>query len=141
MAIITLKELCYGERYGVISEVFKTIVNKTQSSIPENFDTFRDLEYVRQTLIAVKKMQENGDYISEYELEHAPVVLSVDDQRFYREQIAMLYPDVEEKYLKRAFDKWKGLSSANDDKDYSQFAKILVAEIVSESLKKGLIEG
>ena len=99
MAIITLKELCYGERYGVISEVFKTIVNKTQSSIPENFDTFRDLEYVRQTLIAVKKMQENGDYISEYELERAPVVLSVDDQRFYREQIAILYPDVEEKYL------------------------------------------
>ena len=85
MAIITLKELCYGERYGVISEVFKTIVNKTQSSIPENFDTFRDLEYVRQTLIAVKKMQENGDYISEYELEHTPVVLSVDDQCFYHE--------------------------------------------------------
>ena len=140
MAIITLKELCYGEQYGVISEVFKTIVNKTQLGIPENFDTFRDLEYVRQTLIAVKKMQENGDYISGYELEHVPVVLSVDDQRFYHQQIAILYPDVEEKYLERAFDKWKRVSCANNDKDFSQFAKILVAEIVSESLKKGFVD-
>lgn len=140
MAIITLKELCYGERYGVISEVFKTVVNETQSGIPENFDSFRDLEYVRQTLIAVKKMQENGDYISEYELQHAPVVLSIDDQRFYRDQIAILYPDVEQKYLERAFDKWKRTYWENNDKDFSQFAKILVAEIVSESLKKGFID-
>ena len=140
MAIITIKELCYGEQYGIISEVFKTIVNKTQSGIPENFDTFRDLEYVRQTLIAVKKMQENGDYISGYELEHVPVVLSVDDQLFYHEQIPILYPDVEEKYLERAFDKWQRVSCVNNDKDFSQFAKILVAEIVSESLKKGFVD-
>ncbi len=68
MAKITIEELYYGQKYCVMSEVFKTmyLISPNKSAVDEQ--TALELEIVRQTLIAVEKMKRNGDYIAEEEL-------------------------------------------------------------------------
>ena len=68
MAQITVKELYYGDKYAVMSEVFKTmyLVSPKKAGVDEQ--AALELEIVRQTLIAVEKMKKNGDCIAEGEL-------------------------------------------------------------------------
>ena len=68
MAQFTVKELYYGDKYAVMSEVFKTmyLVSPNKSGVDEQ--AALELEIVRQTLIAVEKMKKNGDCIAEGEL-------------------------------------------------------------------------
>lgn len=68
MAKITIEELYYGDKYAVMSEVFKTmyLIYPKKAAVDEQ--TALELEIVRQTLIAVEKMKRNGDYIAEEEL-------------------------------------------------------------------------
>lgn len=68
MAKITIKELYYGDKYAVMSEVFKTmyLVSPNKAGVDER--TALELEIVRQTLIATEKMKQNGDCIAEEEL-------------------------------------------------------------------------
>ena len=68
MAQITVKELYYGDKYDVMSEVFKTmyLVSPNKAGVDEQ--AALELEIVRQTLIAVEKMKKNGDCIAEGEL-------------------------------------------------------------------------
>ena len=63
MAKITAKELYYGERYGVMGEVFKAMLLTSYKTVDEQ--TRLELEIVRQTLIAAEKMKQNGDCIAE----------------------------------------------------------------------------
>ena len=67
MAQITVKELYYGDKYAVMSEVFKTmyLVSPNKAGVDEQ--AALELEIVRQTLIAVEKMKKNGDCIAEGE--------------------------------------------------------------------------
>ena len=67
MAKITIEELFYGDKYGVMGEVVKQVFAR-QDEFVANPHTFRELEIVRQTLIAVEKMKRNGDRIAEGEL-------------------------------------------------------------------------
>ena len=53
MAKITVKELYYGERYGVMGEVFKAMLLAPDKTVDEQ--TRLELEIVRQTLIAAEK--------------------------------------------------------------------------------------
>ncbi|MBR2010259.1 MAG: hypothetical protein IKA06_00720 [Clostridia bacterium] len=53
MAKITVKELYYGERYGVMGEVFKAMLLVPDKTVDEQ--TRLELEIVRQTLIAAEK--------------------------------------------------------------------------------------
>lgn len=80
MAKITIKELYYGEKYAVMSEVFKTmyLVTPNKSGIDEQ--TMMELEIVRQTLIAAEKMKQNGDCIAEDELEATYTVSPLGDK-------------------------------------------------------------
>ena len=66
MAKTTVKELYYGERYGVMGEVFKAMLLTPAKAVDEQ--TRLELEIVRQTLIAVEKMKQNGDCIAENDL-------------------------------------------------------------------------
>ncbi len=66
MAKISLNELYYGDRYNVMGEVLKRMLLSSDRSIDEQ--TKFELEIVRQTIIAIKKMKENGDSIAEEEL-------------------------------------------------------------------------
>ena len=67
MAKITIEELFYGDKYGVMGEVVKQVFAR-QGEFVADPHTFRELEIVRQTLIAVEKMKKNGDCIAEEEL-------------------------------------------------------------------------
>ena len=68
MAQITIKELYYGDKYAVMSEVFKTLFLASPNKAGVDEQTAIELEIVRQTLIAVEKMKRNGDRISEFSL-------------------------------------------------------------------------
>ena len=74
MAKITIKELYYGEKYAVMSEVFKTmyLISPNKAGVDEQ--TALELEIVRQTLIAAEKMKQNGDCIAKGELGDAVTV-------------------------------------------------------------------
>ena len=63
MAKITIEELFYGGKYGVMSEVVKQVFARQEKFVADPH-TFRELETVRQTLIAVEKMKKNGDCIA-----------------------------------------------------------------------------
>ena len=67
MAKITIEELFYGDKYGVMSEVVKQVFARQDEFVADPH-TFRELEIVRQTLIAVEKMKKNGDCIAEGKL-------------------------------------------------------------------------
>ena len=68
MAKITIKELYYGDKYAVISEVFKTMFLSSPNKACVDEQTALELEIVHQTLIAVEKLKKNGDCIAEGEL-------------------------------------------------------------------------
>lgn len=61
MAQLTVKELYYGDKYNVMGEVFKKMLLSYDRSMDEQ--TRLELEIVRQTIIATKKMKTNGDSI------------------------------------------------------------------------------
>ena len=68
MEKITIKELYYGDKYAVISEVFKTMFLSSPNKAGVDEQTALELEIVHQTLIAVEKLKKNGDCIAEEEL-------------------------------------------------------------------------
>ena len=68
MEKITIKELYYGDKYAVISEVFKTMFLSSPNKAGVDEQTVLELEIVHQTLIAVEKLKKNGDRIAEREL-------------------------------------------------------------------------
>ena len=89
MAKITIKELYYGDKYAVMSEVFKTMFLASPNKAGVDEQTALELEIVRQTLIAVEKMKKNGDCISEGELRDAvtvsisePIPIDIKDKDF-----------------------------------------------------------
>ena len=67
MAKITIEDLFYGDKYGIMGEVVKQVFARQDEFVADPH-TFRELEIVRQTLIAVEKMKKNGDFIAEEEL-------------------------------------------------------------------------
>ena len=68
MAKCVIKELYYGDKYCIMGEVVKAIMQNPNWDHAEDLDTIRELEIIRQTLIAVEKMKQNGDCIAEDEL-------------------------------------------------------------------------
>lgn len=69
MAKYTLEELMYGDKYGiesaVVTEVFKMVQQGIKSKeIKEQINML----YVKHTLLAAKKMQDEGDCISYNEI-------------------------------------------------------------------------
>ena len=73
MAKITIEQLFYGNKYRVRNEVVKQVFARQDEFVADPH-TFRELEIVRQTLIAVEKMKKNGDCIAEGELGDAVTV-------------------------------------------------------------------
>lgn len=57
MAKITIKELYYGDKYAVMSEVFKTMFLASPNKAGVNEQTALELEIVRQALIAVESLK------------------------------------------------------------------------------------
>ena len=69
MAKLTIEQLYYGDEYGVMGQVIKSLLQNPPPTVTIDPNTYRELEIVRQTLIAVEKMKKNGDCIAEGELD------------------------------------------------------------------------
>ena len=68
MAKITIEELYRGEKYDIMSAVAVRAMMLGIDERTEKGRTWIEMEFVRQTLIAVEKMKKNGDCIAEGEL-------------------------------------------------------------------------
>ena len=68
MAKLTVKQLYYGDEYGVMGQVIKSLLQNPPPTVTIDPNTYREPEIVRQTLIAVEKIKTNGDCIAEGEL-------------------------------------------------------------------------
>ena len=64
MAKITIKDLYYGDRYVVMSEVFKTMFLASPNKAGVDEQTALELEIVRQTLFSVAPTLGKGRTIS-----------------------------------------------------------------------------
>ena len=74
MAKITIEELYRGEKYDIMSAVAVKAMTLGIDERTEEGRTWIEKELVRQTLIAVEKMKQNGDSIAEGELGDAVTV-------------------------------------------------------------------
>ena len=74
MAKITIEELYRGEKYDIMSAVAVRAMTLGIDERTEKGRTWIEMEFVRQTLIAVEKMKKNGDCIAEGELGDAVTV-------------------------------------------------------------------
>ena len=74
MAKITIEELYRGEKYDIMSAVAVKTMTLGIDERTEDGRTWIEMEFVRQTLIAVEKMKKNGDCIAEGELGDAVTV-------------------------------------------------------------------
>ena len=77
MAKITIEELYRGEKYDIMSAVAVKAMTLGIDERTEEGRTWIEMELVRQTLIAVEKMKQNGDSIVEEELGDAVTVYIV----------------------------------------------------------------
>ena len=68
MVKLTIEQLYYGDEYGVMGQVIKSLLQNPPPRVTIDPIAYRELEIVRQTLIAVEKMKKNGDCIAEGEL-------------------------------------------------------------------------
>ena len=75
MARVTIKELYYGDKYCIMGEVVKAIMQNPNWDNAEDLDIIRELEIIRQTLIVAEKMKYNGDCIAEGELGYSSTPL------------------------------------------------------------------
>lgn len=73
MAKITIKELYFGKKYDVQGAVNEELANLQDNSATDS-TSFRELAIIRQTLIALQKLNKNGDCISDKELGDAVTV-------------------------------------------------------------------
>ena len=74
MAKLTVEQLYYGDEYGVMGEVIKALLQNPPPKVTIDSIAYREVEIVRQTLIAAEKMKKNGDCIAEGELGDAVTV-------------------------------------------------------------------
>ncbi len=69
MAKYTLKEIMYGDKYGIESAVFVEVFRMVEQKV--NAKTIREqlnMIYVKHALLAAKKMHDEGDCISDNEI-------------------------------------------------------------------------
>ena len=69
MAKYTLEEIMYGDKYGIESAVVAEVFKMVQQGMPaKEIKEKLNMLYVKHTLLAAKKMHEEGDCISDNEI-------------------------------------------------------------------------
>ena len=69
MAKYTLKDVMYGDKYGIESAVVAEVFNMVQQGTKtKEIKEQLNMLYVKHTLLAAKKMHEEGDCISDNEI-------------------------------------------------------------------------
>lgn len=69
MAKYTLEEIMYGDKYGIESTIVAEVFKMVQQRMPaKEIKEKLNMLYVKHTLLAAKKMHEEGDCISDNEI-------------------------------------------------------------------------
>lgn len=70
MAKISIEELCYGDKYGIMSEVFRELfeIRQTRPKLDGGHKVL-ELLICKHTLLAAEKMKTEGDYVSDEEMQ------------------------------------------------------------------------
>ena len=69
MAKYKLEDIMYGDKYGIESAMFAEIFKMVQQGIkPKEIKEQLNMLYVKHTLLAAKKMHDEGDCISDNEI-------------------------------------------------------------------------
>ena len=68
MAKITIEELYRSDKYNIMSAVAVKAMTLGIDERTEEGQTWIEMELIRQTVIAIEQMKENGDCIAEGEL-------------------------------------------------------------------------
>ena len=89
MAKITIEELYRGEKYDIMSAVTVKAMTLGIDERTEDGRTWIEMELVRQTIVAMLKLNQSGDCISDKELGDAvavsvskPIVADIEDEEF-----------------------------------------------------------
>ena len=81
MAKFTIEELYYGDKYSILSAVGAKAILTGIDPHTEDGQTWLEIELIRQTLITIEKMKQNGDCIAEGELGDAGTVSLCEEGR------------------------------------------------------------
>ena len=78
MEKIKIEDLYCGEKYHIKSAVYEKAKRAQIDSCADGGRAWCEQEFIRQTLIAINKIQKNGDCISDEELGDAVTVSAVE---------------------------------------------------------------
>ena len=84
MAKITIEELYRGDGYDIMGAVTAKALTLGIDERTEDGRTWIEMEFVRQTIIAILKLNKNGDCISDKEIGNA-VAVSITDEIIEKE--------------------------------------------------------
>ncbi len=133
MAKFTIEELYRGDKYEIMSAVGAMAMNLDIDPQTDEGQTWIEMEYIRQTLIAAEKMKENGDCIDENELSDTAAVsawMMLSDEK---ENIRRAFPGIDDKYIDRAFKKIGTNGSPDGEDALTWLGKLIVAEILADT--------
>lgn len=69
MAKYTLEDIMYGDKYGIESAVVAEVFKLVKQSVPEKeLKEKLNMLYIKHTLLAAKRMHDEGDCISDNEI-------------------------------------------------------------------------
>ncbi len=135
MAKLTIEELYRGEKYEIMSAVGAQAMKLDIDPQTDEGQTWIEMEYVRQTLIAAEKMKENGDCIDENELADMAAVSMWMSLNADNNGIKQAFPGIDEKYIHRAFRKMTKNKCPENEDSLTWLGKLIVAEILNDTRK------
>ncbi len=97
MAKLTIEELYRGDKYEIMSAVGAMAMKLDIDPQTDEGQTWIEMEYIRQTLIAAEKMKENGDCIDENELADTAAVSMWMSLNADNNGIKQAFPGIDEK--------------------------------------------
>ncbi len=132
MAKLTIEELYKGEKYEIMSAVGAMAMKLDIDPQTDEGQTWIEMEYIRQTLIAAEMMKENGDCIDENELADTAAVsmwmiLNADNNG-----VKQAFPGIDKKYIHRAFKKMAKNKCPENEDSLTWLGKLIVAKILQE---------
>ncbi len=133
MPKFTIEELYRGDKYEIMGAVGARAMKLDIDPQTDEGQTWIEMEYIRQTLIAAEKMKENGDCIDENELSDTAAVSTWMMLSGEKENIRRAFPGIDDKYIDRAFKKI-GTNECPDGEDaLTWLGKLIVAEILADT--------
>ncbi len=135
MAKLTIEKLYRGDKYEIMSAVGAMAMKLDIDPQTDEGQTWIEMEYIRQTLIATEKMKENGDCIDENELADTAAVSMWMSLNADNNGIKQAFPGIDEKYIHRAFKTMAKNKCPEKEESLTWLGKLIVAEILNDIVK------